>query len=159
LDSQLRWFAASRRSWWTSLGVSSVRLRLQPCFNCCSAVLHMSPNPIADRALPVVAPAIERVYRNSEHLGQVRDRHESLAHIERHDHLRSIRDQHGHSDWCRWQPTACQTADRLRLLTMTGTHPSHRDDHSLDSGRPAEKDQNLPSCFPKDMSRRSAVSA
>jgi hypothetical protein len=62
-----------------------VRLRLQPCLNCRSAVLHMSPNPIADRALPFVAPAIERVYRNSQHLGQVSDRHESLAHIERHD--------------------------------------------------------------------------
>ena len=102
----------------------------------------MSPNPIADRALPFVAPAIERVYRNSEHLGQVRDRHESLAHIERHDHLRSIRDQHGHSGWCRF------AANRMsdgpideRLLTMTELHPSRRDDHSLDSGRPA-KDQS-----------------
>ena len=37
----------------------------------------------ADRALPLVAPAIERVYRNSQHLGQISDRHQSLAHIER----------------------------------------------------------------------------
>jgi hypothetical protein len=56
----------------------------------------MPPNPIADRALPLVAPAIERVYRNSEHLGQVSHRHESLADIEGHDHLRSIRVQDGH---------------------------------------------------------------
>jgi hypothetical protein len=28
-----------------------VRLRLQPCFNCRSAVLHMSPNPIASQLL------------------------------------------------------------------------------------------------------------
>ena len=52
----------------------------------------MSPDPIADRALPFVPPAIERVYRNSQHLGQIRDRQESLTHIARHDHLRSIRD-------------------------------------------------------------------
>jgi hypothetical protein len=68
-----------------------------------------------------VAPAIERVYRNSQHLGQIRDRHESLAHIERHDHhLCSIRDQHGHSGWCRWQPT--RTSDGPideRLVTFT----------------------------------------
>jgi hypothetical protein len=29
-----------------------------------------------------------------------------------------------------------------RLLTMTEPHRSRRDDHSLDSGRPAEKDQS-----------------
>jgi len=51
-----------------------------------------------------------------------------------------------------------------RLLTMTEPHPIRRDDHSLDSGRPAEKgsvamSENLPSCVPKDMGRRSAVSA
>jgi hypothetical protein len=28
-----------------------------------------------------------------------------------------------------------QRADRERLLTMTGTSPERRDDHSLDSGR------------------------
>ena len=83
----------------------------------------MSPNPIADRALPFVAPAIERVYRNSQHLGEISDRHESLAHMERHDHLRSIRDQHG----SRLVPFA---ANRMsdgpieeRLLTMTRTSP------------------------------------
>ena len=37
----------------------------------------MAPNPIADRALPFVAPAIERVYRNSEHLRQICDRAEA----------------------------------------------------------------------------------
>jgi hypothetical protein len=37
----------------------------------------MSPNPIADRAVPFVAPAIERVYRNSEHLRQICDRAEA----------------------------------------------------------------------------------
>jgi hypothetical protein len=70
VDPQLRWSAASRRSWRTSLVcLALVRLRLQPCFNCCSAVLHMPPNLIADRALPFVAPAIERVYWNSQETG------------------------------------------------------------------------------------------
>jgi hypothetical protein len=46
------------------------------------------------------------VDRNSQHLGQISDRHESLADIERHDHLRSISDQHKHSGWCRSQLTA-----------------------------------------------------
>jgi len=41
-------------SWWTSLlWLVLVRLHLQPRFNCCSAILHMPPNPIADRALPL----------------------------------------------------------------------------------------------------------
>jgi hypothetical protein len=93
VDPRLRVLCPHGGSWWTSLVcLALVRLRLQPCFNCCSTVLHMSPNPIADRALPFVAPAIDRVYWDSEHLGQVSDRHESLAHVEGHDHLRSIRD-------------------------------------------------------------------
>ena len=61
-----------------------------------------------------------------------------------------------------------------RLLTMTGTSPERRDDHSLDSGWRGDgsvaMSENLPialdpdvalllSCVPKDMGRRSAVSA
>src|SRR4029453_14236980 len=111
MGPQLRWSAGLRTILVDLAGVSSARPFASPAMLQLSldGTSHVAQSD-SQRGLPSVAPAIERVYRNCQHLGQVSDRHESLAHIESHDHLRSIRNQYGHSGWCRSQLTACQAA-------------------------------------------------
>jgi hypothetical protein len=69
--------------------VATVGLRLQPFLNCRAAVADVTADPIPDRSIASVPPAIQRFDRNAKHLGQLWQSHQPLNRFLTHDHLPS----------------------------------------------------------------------
>jgi hypothetical protein len=87
LDS---WFSAL----WTARGLilalrslALVDLLFQPSLDSLSTVPHVTAHPIADWAITLVPPAVQRVNGNAQHFRDIRERHQLVIGLECHDHL------------------------------------------------------------------------
>ena len=61
--------------------IAMVGLRLPPFLNCSAAIADMTADPIPDRSLATVPPAVQRFDRNAKHLGQLRQSHQPLGRL------------------------------------------------------------------------------
>ena len=64
---------------------------LQPSFDGLSAIPHMTAYPIAGWPVALVPPAVQSVNGDAQHFRDIRQRHQLVTGLQRHDHLLSWR--------------------------------------------------------------------
>jgi len=64
-----------------------VGLLFQPSVDGLSPVLHVTANPVAEWAVPLVPPAVQGVNGDAQHFRYLRERHQLVSGLECHDHL------------------------------------------------------------------------
>ena len=89
---------------------------LQPSFDGLSAIPHMTAYPIAGWPVALVPPAVQSVNGAAQHFRDIRQRHQLVTGLQRHDHLLSWRRLANPGHWRGRSIQPCLRPDRLAAV-------------------------------------------
>jgi hypothetical protein len=111
---------------------------LQPSFDGLSAIPHMTAYPIAGWPVALVPPAVQSVNGDAQHFRDIRQRHQLVTGLQRHDHLLSWRQLVNPGHWRGRSIQPCLRPDRLAAVhSPTCVSPNMED---LSSTKPLSHD-------------------
>ena len=105
---------------------------LQPSFDGLSAIPHMTAYPIAGWPVALVPPAVQSVNGDAQHFRDIRQRHQLVTGLQRHDHLLSWRRLVNPGHWRGRSIQPCLRTDRLAAVHSPTCVSPNTEDLSID---------------------------